>query len=379
LNLNFYKIRERIAVSIFFFISGFTFSTWASRIPEIQNTLKLNDAELGGILILLPIGVVVTMPIAALLLSNFSSRIIMLIASIFYVLLLNLLGFSNQVWEISVIIFLFGAARNLFNISINTQAVGVQNAYFKPILASFHGVWSIAGLAGAGVASILISNEIKLNTHFYFVTLFSFFLITGAYQFTHREAFKKEHKKFVFIFPDRSLIRLGLIAFFSMVCEATISEWGVIYFIKIVHAPKTFITIGYISYLTSMTLGRFVGDGITRKYGTKLHLKIASLFVIVGIGITLMYPNIIISSIGYFLTGFGISCIMPIVFSLAGINTKLATGPAITSITTIGYLGFLTGPPLIGYISFILNIRLAFIILIIAAICINFLSSRIKT
>lgn len=379
LHFNDSKLKERIAVSIFFFISGFTFSTWASRIPEIQSGLKLNDAELGSMLILLPAGVIITMPFAAILLTKFTSRKTMLIASLLYVLLLNLLGLSNNVWEIGGILFLFGAARNLFNISINTQAVGVQNEIEKPILSSFHGVWSIAGLAGAGVASILISLDIKLIAHFNLVSFVSLVFIILTYQFTFKDKAPTSTSQKGILLPDRALMKLGFIAFFGMVCEATMSEWGVIYFIKVVHAPKSYITIGYIAYLTSMTLGRFVGDRLTRKYGPTMHLKIAALLVFIGVSVVLIFPNLIISAIGYFIVGFGLSCIMPLVFSLASKNSLLAPGPAITSISTVGYLGFLTGPPLIGYISYSINIRVAFILILLSAIAIYLLSSKVKS
>lgn len=379
LHFNDSKLKERIAVSIFFFISGFTFSTWASRIPEIQSGLKLNDAELGSILILLPAGVIITMPFAAILLTKFTSRKTMLIASLLYVLLLNLLGLSNNVWEIGSILFLFGAARNLFNISINTQAVGVQNEIEKPILSSFHGVWSIAGLAGAAVASMLISLDIKLITHFNVVSLVSLVFIIPTYQFTFKDKALTNTSQKGILFPDHALMKLGFIAFFGMVCEATMSEWGVIYFIKVVHAPKSYVTLGYIAYLTSMTLGRIVGDRLTRKYGPTIHLKIAALLVFIGVGVVLIFPNLITSTIGYFIVGFGLSCIMPLVFSLASKNSLLPPGPAITSISTVGYLGFLIGPPLIGYISFSINIKVAFILILLSAIAIYLLSSKVKS
>ena len=373
------KLRERFAVSVFFFISGFTFSTWASRIPEIQSQLKLNDAELGSLLILLPAGVIITMPFAALLLSRFSSRRIMLIASLLYVLLLSLLGMSDNVWQISCILFLFGAARNLFNISINTQAVGVQDMASRPILAGFHGVWSIAGLAGAAVASVLISYDIKLISHFNIVSFVSFFLIFVIYKYTLLDEAPTKTSKTKVLLPDKSLLKLGFIAFFSMVCEATMSEWGVIYFIKVVHAPKSFITFGYLAYLTSMTLGRFTGDKLTNKFGAVIHLKLAGILVFIGIAITLLCPILYLAVIGYFITGFGLSCIMPLVFGLAGKNSILDVGPAITSISTVGYLGFLSGPPLVGYISYTINIRVAFILMLFSAIAIFIMSSKVKS
>jgi MFS family permease len=379
LNFNDPRFREKFAISIFFFISGFSFSSWASRIPELQNQLKLNDAELGSLLILLPAGLIVTMPLTAFLLSKFTSRKIMLFASILYVLLLSLLGISKNIWQIACILFLFGAARNLFNISINTQAVGFQDAIEKPIMSSFHGIWSIAGFTGAALSSLLISLDINITTHFNLVSLIAFVFIVFNHKNTLKTDVKKYNSSASLVFPDKALFKLGIIAFFSMVCEATISEWGVIYFIKVVHAPKSLTTFGYLAYLSAMTLGRFLGDKLTNKLGAISVLQKSGLMAFVGIGIIVLFPNLVVATIGYFIIGLGLSCIIPLIYSIAGKHSILNVGPSITSISTIGYMGFLTGPPLVGFLSQSINMRFSFIVIIVSTISIYILSARVKS
>jgi MFS family permease len=373
------KIKTRVAVSIFFFLSGFTFSTWASRIPDLQRLLQLNDAELGSLLILLPLGLMVTMPLAGYLLSRYSSRYIMLIGSIFYSLLLCLLGLANTVWQVGIILFLFGSSRNLFNISVNTQAVGVQDFYTKSIMATFHGIWSIAGFAGAAAAYFIIANDVSVALHFFSVSAVAFIVIAVTFKNTLVSDAHPHQKNPAFIFPDKPLIKLGIIAFCSMVCEGTISEWGSIYFGKEVHAPKNIVTIGYVVYLSAMTIGRFTGDWLVNKIGTKRLLQISGILILTGISIVILFPFIISATAGYLLIGFGVSCIMPLVFSTAGKISAMGHGPAITSVSTIGYLGFLSGPPLIGFISHAINMRVSFLLIIVAACTIIFFSSRIKS
>ena len=109
----------RIAITLFFFISGFGFSSWASRIPDIQHRLQLNEAELGSLLFALPLGLILTLPVTGILLQRFSSRYIMMAGALVFNLMLCLLGFVSNTWQLAVVLFCFGSSRNLMNISMN--------------------------------------------------------------------------------------------------------------------------------------------------------------------------------------------------------------------------------------------------------------------
>ena len=135
---------HRIAVSSFFFLAGICFASWASRIPDIQAKLHLNSAALGGVLLCLPVGLMTSLPVAGFLVAKYGSRIIVMLSAILYSCTLPLLGFSGSVTQLMITLFVFGFGGNMMNISVNTQAVATETLYHKPIMASFHGVWSMA-------------------------------------------------------------------------------------------------------------------------------------------------------------------------------------------------------------------------------------------
>jgi len=139
----------RISVSAFFFISGLTFATWASRIPDIKTQLQLSNARLGAVLFALPAGLMTSLLFAGWLVSRYGSRKVMITAAVFYPAALVLLGLSATVWQLVFVLFLFGLGSNLVNIAMNTQAVDVESMYGRSVMASFHGLWSIAGFSGA--------------------------------------------------------------------------------------------------------------------------------------------------------------------------------------------------------------------------------------
>ncbi|HEX8678230.1 MAG TPA: MFS transporter, partial [Segetibacter sp.] len=152
-NLTYSKRSHRIAVASFFFILGFCFASWASRIPDIQQKLGLNETQLGMVLFALPIGLFISLPVSGWLISRKGSKKIVRIASLCYACILVALGFAEKTFQLVAALFAFGFAGNMGNISMNTQAVGVEYLYKRNIMASFHGIWSLAGFSGAAVGT----------------------------------------------------------------------------------------------------------------------------------------------------------------------------------------------------------------------------------
>jgi MFS family permease len=358
----------RIAVKTFFFISGFVFATWASRIPSIQQKLQLNDAQLGSLLFALPVGLLTSMPITAYLIGRFSSRNILLLGVICYILLLACLGQAESFWQMAILLFCFGAARNLFNISINTQSVGVQDLNQKSIISSFHGIWSLAGLSGAALASVLIGFGLSTVQHFALVSGFVLLIVPLAWSKTLRSPAGSLSQKPVFFPPNRALLSLGLIAFMSMFCEGTMSDWSGIYFKKIVLVPNEYVTMGYLIYLGFMTFGRLVGDWVVNRIGEKKLLMLSGLLIAAGAGLLALFPHVFTASVGFMLTGLGVSCVMPFLFLQASKVSGTPSGVAIATVSVIGYLGFLTGPPLIGFLAHELGLTKAFLLIMMVGL-----------
>ncbi|RYG00537.1 MAG: MFS transporter, partial [Chitinophagaceae bacterium] len=170
----------RVGVSIFFFLQGLTFSTWASRIPDIKNLLKLTDAGLGAVLFALPVGQLTAMALSGYLVSRFGSKRTLTIAALTYPAGLVLLGAVTTVWQLTVGLFIFGICGNLSNISVNTQGVGVERLYRRSIMASFHGLWSLAGFLGGLISSFMVADHIPPFTHFCIIYVVGFVLMLLA-------------------------------------------------------------------------------------------------------------------------------------------------------------------------------------------------------
>ena len=350
----------RIGSGVFFFISGFGYASWASRIPTIQYQLHLNEAQLGAVLFAMPIGLILTLPITGRLLGVYSSKSVLLLGAIFLNIVLCFIGLAVNVRQLVITLLCLGSARNLLNISINAQAVGVQKLYKKSIMTTFHGIWSLAGFAGAAVGYLMVYYNITPEYHFLFVSiallLFSLYFFRDT---LHEEPIPQKNKK-LFSFPEKALLKFAFICFASMACENTMYDWSGIYFEKVVHVSKSTATAGFVFYMVAMTLGRLVGDKLINRYGIKTVLKFSGLFILTGLLLATLFPFLVTSALGFILVGLGVSCIVPMVFQIAGRSTTMSSGSALASISTIGYIGFLLVPPFVGFVAQAANLRLSF-------------------
>ncbi|MEO6637849.1 MAG: MFS transporter, partial [Ginsengibacter sp.] len=242
----------RIATSVFFFIAGLTFATWASRIPDIQHKLQLSDGGLGAVLFSLPVGLMLSLPISGWMVSKYGSRRVVIIAAVIYPAILLLLAMAASVIQLSAALFLFGILGNLINIAMNTQAVGVEKLYGKSIMASFHGLWSLAGFTGALAGTFFVSAGLSPFIHFSIVCVSAILLVVASYKFTLPHDNGGGQPQRLFVKPDKKILLLGLIGFCSLLCEGAMADWSGVYFKKIVQTPEAFITLGYVAFTSTM-------------------------------------------------------------------------------------------------------------------------------
>ena len=372
--------KSRIATAVFFFVSGFGFSSWASRIPTIQQNLHLSEGKLGAVLFALPAGLMCTLPVTGYLLRRFSSRYIMFTGAVMFNIMLCLVGFTRETWQLVVVLFFFGSSRNLFNISANAQSIGVQKLYDRSIIATFHAIWSIAGFAAGGLGWLLVSFGIDPSWHFLAVSILLTTLCTLFFKDSvHQQPQPHERlQKTKFRMPDKALLRLGFMCFAAMACEGTMYDWSAIYLKKAVHTSQEIATAGYAFYMVAVTLGRFTGDKLANNFGVKAVLKYSGLFILTGLLLAAIFPYIVTTGLGFMMAGFGLSCVVPMVFSMAGKVKHMSGGPAIAGVSTIGYLGFLIVPPMVGFIAEAFNLRWSIAIIALLGILITWLVSEMK-
>ncbi len=371
------KRANRVAVAAFFFIAGLSFASWASRIPDLKAKLQLSDGALGGVLFALPMGSMLSLPLSGWLVAKYGSKQMVTIAAICYPIVLTFIGLANSVWQLVPIVFLFGLLGNFCNISINTQAVGVESLYGRSIMASFHGIWSLAGFTGAAIGTFVVSNNISPFIHFCIVCAGSVISVFLVRRFALEQDAGNPDQP-LFVKPDGMLLKLGLIAFSCMVCEGTMFDWSGVYFQKVVEVPKELTTLGYAAFMGTMAGGRFIGDIVVTKMGKQRVLQGSGIIITIGLLVAVIFPTLVSATIGFLLVGLGVSSVVPLVYSSAGRSKTMSAGVALTAVSTIGFLGFLLGPPIVGFMAEAFSLRWSFTLIAVLGFGTTVLASFIK-
>jgi MFS family permease len=368
----------RLAISAFYFCMGFSFASWASRIPDIKARLNLSEAELGSILLALPIGQLLMMPVSGRLVTKYGSRTILSFAILLYAIELTNIGWATQGWQLAIALFIFGIVGNMSNISVNTQGVMAEKIYGRPIMTSFHGIWSVSGFAGAMLGLLVMNLGLPPRQHFFIVAAMVFivtfiarrYLIPGTSGAT-------ETKKF-FSRPEGVLVKLGAIAFCTMAAEGTMFDWSGVYFRDIVKAPHSLVIVGYATFMVMMATGRFMGDRVISKIGRKRTLQASGILIFAGLLISVSLPYFYTATIGFFIVGLGVSSVIPTVYSTAARSTSTSPGMALAGVSSIGFLGFLVGPPLIGYIAHALSLQHSFAVVAGFGLCVTLMVTKLR-
>ncbi len=361
-------VKNRFSIGILFLLCGLNFATWATRIPDFKYLLALSDAELGTVLMGLPLGSLVSLPLAGWLIAKFNSRIICILAVFLYILVIPIIGYSRSSYSLFACLFFFGMAGDILNIAMNTQVVALEAKMNKIIMSSFHAIFSIGLMLGSLIGGFLSKQGYDFQTHFYMIAGFNVISIPIFYPYLIKNETKdldQQKTKSSFWNLGPYLTILALIAFCGMLCEGAMADWITLYFKESIVSTYYPATIGFSSFALAMVVGRFIGDFISQKFGVKMVLTSNGLLVSLGMILTICMPQVEMKIIGCFLTGIGISTIVPLIYSQAGNQKIIEPAIAIAGVSTIAYIGFLIGPVVIGYLADYFELQKALILLII--------------
>ncbi|TFV94609.1 MFS transporter [Algoriphagus kandeliae] len=370
-----FLLKRRIAIGSMFFFLGLCFASWAARIPDIQTKFDLSEGQLGSILLFLPIGSIIGLPIAGWSVHHYGSKKVILWGSFAYALSLPLIGLSPSLWMLVLVLMTFGLLGNIMNIALNTQALDFEDEYGKSILAFFHGLWSMAGFVGAGIGAVMIGLGWVPFSHYLVVAGISIGIILTSKAFIFEEKSRSEAGGLVLKKPDELLLRVGLISFLGMMTEGCMFDWSGVYFKKVVEAPAEWVTLGYVAFMGTMASGRFISDRFIQRFGKVPILRVSGILIFTGLSISVLVPTIVWATIGFLMVGFGVASIVPVSYSVAGRSTLYSPGIALALVSTISFFGFLIGPPLIGFIADLFSLKTSFALIAVNGLGIALLST----
>jgi MFS family permease len=346
---------------VLFTVHGLVVSTWVSRIPAIKAALHLPNGLLGLTLLSSAFCAVLFIPVAGILIGRYGSRKVCMGSSVAFCVSLIPMAASPNVFALAASLFVYGAFAAAMDVSMNAQGVEIEQALAKPTMSRFHGMFSLGGMAGASVGGLIAAHGVGPLPHFAASAALNALAIVAVMPFlleTHSDPQSGQHRLPFNKIPP-VLLALSAIGFCILLSEGAMADWTAVYLRQNVHAGEGTAAAGYAVFSAAMATFRLLGDFITARLGPLKTVRTASLLAAFGLTCALAATQAEWSLPGFAVAGAGFSVIIPLVFGGGGRVPGINPGAGIATVTGIGYVGFIVGPPAIGFASDLITLRYA--------------------
>lgn len=368
-----------LAVAAMFVLNGALFGIWASRIPTVAERHELSSGNLGLLLLLMAAGAIVAFPFSGRWSDKYGAVTVTKLLAVLYALSLLLIAMSPGYWSLAVALFLFGATHGGMDVSMNTWAGEAEKCIARPVMSSFHAMWSLGAGLGAGTGFLAAHAELSIGVHFAvaacFVALITLYMAHIEWTSDTRAPTQKTP---FFVFPKGPLLAVGVFAFCASLGEGGMADWSALFLIETTGASEANAALGYAAYSLAMVAMRLMGDRATQKFGPVTTARGAGTVAALGVLCAVGFGTFAMSLFGFVLMGIGYAVVIPLAFSRAANDPHMAPGAAIASVSTLGYGGILLGPPLIGFMAEASSIRSAFSVLAVLAVLIVVLAQAVR-
>lgn len=356
--------RARLAVTVAFIINGFTAGTFVARIPDFKKILEISNGTLGLSLLFVSIGVFAALKPAGRNAAKYGSRPIVVWGTVGIAVTYVLLGFLFSLQWFWLSLFLFGFALATQDVAMNAHAVVVEQRAERRLMSKFHAMFSVGTLAGGILGGLLSQWEIspfQQGSACAILYLIVLFLVKDLFlpaQVDIHELDKAAQVKHPFVFWV-----FGIFGLFAALSEGAAGDWGGVLARDAFDATPFISTLPYIVFCTAMIIGRFSGDYLAHRFGASLVIATGGLISGTGLTAGLLIGGIPAIMVAWFLLGIGLSVVIPLMFSAAGTlaSTKyagvIAPSEAVAKVSGVSYFGFVIGPPLIGFIADVIELR----------------------
>ncbi|MBE9461581.1 MFS transporter [Dyadobacter subterraneus] len=368
----------RRASLLIFLVCGIGLSSWAPMVPFAKINLGLDDAALGLVLLSLGAGAILTMPFTGFFINKFGSRKVMLVAAVMIAIALPLLLLTNSAWELAAVLFIFGASIGSIDVAMNSHAVLVQEKYGRHIMSSFHGMFSLGGLAGSIGLGFLIKMGLSPSVAAVSISVMLVVIAGSQYQYLFAKAEEKSVDSFSFSLPTGPVVALGLMCFVFFLAEGALLDWSAVFLQFNRNFEPSMAGLGYAVFSVSMAVMRLTGDKIIHKIGSSKVVLYGALIAASGYFIAVFIPWPGAALIGFALVGLGAANVVPVFFTAAGNIPGIAPSVSLPAVTTLGYMGQLAGPAMIGFIAeaFSLPIALGFVGVLLLIVAFTYKESK---
>jgi fucose permease len=369
-------LTPRRATTSIFFVNGAVIGTWVAQIPWVQERFGLSKATMGLVLVAMSVAVVVAVPVFGQAIVRRGSERMTLLGGIACALAVNLPVLAPSPVTVAVGLAVLGACSAAMDVSMNAHGVHVEARLGHPIMSSLHAGWAFGGMIGAGFAAILAALGLDPRVAVALASgLLVVAVVTAARRIGGGSAAEGDEAP-GFTLPSRSVLLLAVLCLLVMVTEGAMGDWGGLYLRQDLGSTAAVAALAYAFFTAGMTAGRVVGDRVNRAIGPVRLLRAGALLTALPLTAMLLIGLPGVALAGLFAIGLGVANGVPLMFSAAGRQPGVPSGVGIAAVSSMGSLGFLLGPPLIGFLGQAVSLPWALGILVLGAAAVFALARR---
>ena len=344
-------LRQQRATRMIFFVAGLGMASWAPLIPFVKNRLNADDATLGLLLFCIAAGAMLMMPFTGRLIARFSYRLIILCCCIALALILPLLLIGTSLGVLAVLLLCFGAANGILDVTMNAQAIVVEQASGEARMSGFHGFYSLGSIAGAGGVSMLLGANLPpiMAAALVAAGVLLLALIAFPQLLRRRHAHRAQQQGVLQALCHRVVLIVAVLCFFIFLIEGAMLDWSAIFMATERGMALHHAGFGFAIYSIAVAIGRLYGDRIINRIGGTKVLTGGGLLAAGALSVLLVSTSVPLALGAIFFIGLGLANIIPLLFTTAGNQPELSADVAIPAVTLVGYSGLLAGPALIGF------------------------------
>jgi len=361
--------RARQATRLQFMALGIIVGTWGAHIPSVKARYGQSEASLSLVLLAVAFGTVAALFVAGRVVGRLGARRTSALAALgMCVCLGGALEYPGMAALVPAM-FLFGAAMSLFDVAINTEGSQLETLGGRAIMSNLHGMFSVGGMAGAALAAGLLGIGVAPRLQLVGVCggiAIIAFIASRSMLETHARS-GDDGEAAHFAWPKGRLLVIGALILAGMTAEGVMYDWSVLYLKQDVGMPQALAALGYATFCAAMALSRFGGDVLRSRHSERALLRVGATIAAVSMTAVLVSANAWVAFIGFALAGAGLAPVAPILFNAATRLPGVSRAAAIASVTSIGYSGFMIGPPLVGSIATATSLTLALGVVVLAS------------
>ena len=349
---------QRAATFGVFFVNGAVIGTWVAHIPWVQDRFDFSKSTLGLVILAMSIGVIVALPLMGQAIVRLGSVRATRIAGTVCALVLPLPILAPEPWLLPLALIVLGASSGAMDVSMNAHGVAVERNLHRPIMSSLHAGWSFGGLAGAVLVSIGGGLGLDPRAETLLATGLLLLLLVACLQRLGEGSATAEAPS-GFVRPTRGVVVLALLCLIIMVTEGAMADWGGVYLTRDLGTTTAVAALAFAAFSGGMTAARVFGDWLNRRLGAATLMQGGTALAGLALGGMLLLAEPALAIGGFFLVGLGVANGVPLIFSAAGHASTGESGPNIAAVSSMGSIGFLAGPPFIGFFAEATSLPLA--------------------